>query len=86
MSELNEVIVQVSDICPVCKKQNKNTWVICKVNDKQVKICKPCKLNLDTQPALNSTHYERNKARMIEERRKANSQVLRDYRIKPVKP
>jgi hypothetical protein len=74
--------MKISDVCPLCKKINKKSWVIAKIGDKQMKICKPCWEDRDP-PGIDTSRFEKTQKRMEEERKKNNAAVLRSYRIKP---
>ena len=81
IEQSQEEPVKISDICPLCKKVNKEAWVVASRAGKTLKICKTC-FDGKEPPTLDQTAYERNKKRMAEERLAANKSVLRSYRIK----
>jgi hypothetical protein len=71
--------VRTSDVCPVCKKINKNTWVIAKFGSRSIKICKRCKENLNNNS--DTAFHDQAKIREAEERKDNNNKILQNLHL-----
>lgn len=61
--------------CPKCQKSNtSHQWILIRVSaDAFLKVCKTCAS--DHKPAIDTTYYEANKARLEQERKRKNEEL-----------
>lgn len=75
----NEEPVKITDVCPVCKKINKKTWVIAQIKDKSMKICKQCSDDLPP-PGLDGSYQDETRKRREAERQAKNREIIRQLK------
>ncbi len=80
---MTESLTKLSDVCPLCTKINKKSWIVVKTKSgRTMKICKQCQDDRENKP-LDTSFQDKAKARVEAERKQNNQNVLRSYRIKP---
>lgn len=77
-SEL-EPPMQISDVCPHCKKTNRGVWVITQLSGKTLKVCKACKDKLDS--GLDTNFHDKSKALVEKARKTKNDDIVRHLKI-----